>query len=361
MSSCHLIADTQTRKRKAVCRVIGSVFFFALSAPAFPQQVDCTRLAAQISTATEKKPKASGPYAAGLAKLREELDRTIQYARSLRCDQPRFPLFNDGSAACVSLNARIQQLQSTIAQYQNANDASGSDAVRQQLIASYNAHCRGGGQTAERPPGFLEQLFGALLPNTNPASPPPQQQEIPPVVGEEPTKPHGGSQAVCVRSCDGGFFPLSLSPRDSDPGQLASLCQVLCPNAEVSVYTRSPNREISSAVSLEGETPYSEMPNALKFEKHFDPACTCKPPGKSWAEALAGAEEVLGRARKGDVLVTPETSVELAKPSSETGIRPKSVHESGADGLGADKEEATQDITGPDGVRRRVRIIVPPL
>jgi len=347
--------------RKVLCGWIGSVLLVTWSGSASSQQVDCPRLAAQISAANDKNTKMANSYAAAIAKIRDELDRTIQSARSLGCDQNRFFPFNSGSAQCPGLNGRIQQLQSTIAQYQSANDAGGNSTLRQQLIASYNYYCRGGGQTAEQKPGFFEQLFGALMPNANPPPSLSQQPEdTSRGVGEEPSKPHGGSQVVCVRSCDGGFFPLSLSAQNSDPGQLANLCQALCPNAEVSVYTRSPNREISSAVSIEGEVPYSEMPNALKFQKIFDPACTCKPPGKSWAEALAGAEEVLGRARKGDIMVTPESSAERAKPKSDP--PPSSpANDSGADAGGLDKEEATKEITGPDGLTRHLRIIGPPL
>ena len=67
-------------------------------------------------------------------------------------------------------------------------------------------------------------------------------------------------------------------------------------------------------LSLEGDTPYSEMPNAFRFQKSFDPACTCKPKEKSWAEALGPAEQLLGRVAKSDIFVTPEKSAELAKP-----------------------------------------------
>ena len=63
------------------------------------------------------------------------------------------------------------------------------------------------------------------------------------------------------------FFPLNLSVANSDPDQLTGLCQALCPNAPVSVYTRTPFQEISTAVSLDGDSPYSDLPNALKFEK----------------------------------------------------------------------------------------------
>jgi hypothetical protein len=161
-----------------------------------------------------------------------------------------------------------------------------------------------------------------------------------------------------VRTCDGGFFPLPLSARQSDPDQLTGLCQALCPNAPVSVYTRSPNQDISTSLSLTGDSPYSELPNALKFQKSFDPVCTCKPPGQSWAEALAGAEELLGRARKGDIMVTPESSAELAKPKFEKTARPEP---STQPSTGPEDPAGTEEVTGPDGVKRRVRIIVPPL
>jgi hypothetical protein len=157
--------------------------------------------------------------------------------------------------------------------------------------------------------------------------------------------------------------------RQSDPEQLTGLCQALCPNAAVSVYTRSPGQEINTAVSLDGDTPYSDLPNALKFEKAFNPACTCKPAGQSWAEALAGAEQMLGRERTSDIVVTPEKSAELAKPKFETtaparpGAQPSAAKEDHAGKNSADDEgqAGTQEVTGPDGVKRRVRIIVPPL
>ncbi|MGH6850690.1 MAG: DUF2865 domain-containing protein, partial [Methylocella sp.] len=112
-----------------------------------------------------------------------------------------------------------------------------------------------------------------------------------------------------------------------------------------------------------------DLPNALKFEKTFDPACTCKPAGQSWAEALAGAEQMLGRERKSDIVVTPEKSAEMAKPKFEKGALPMpGAQPSAATEVEAGKNSATAEgqggkewVTGPDGVKRRVRIIVPPL
>jgi Protein of unknown function (DUF2865) len=257
-------------------------------------------------------------------------------------------------------------MQAKLAQYQGGRDPAGNAAVRQQLTASYNAHCRGQVQAAGQPPqrGFFETLFGIFAPIPNP----PRIEEVRPLPGEGLT-PRGGSQAVCVRDCDGGFFPLNQSVRQSDPDQLTGLCQALCPNTAVSVYTRSPNQDINTAVSLDGDTPYSDLPNALRFEKTFDPACTCKPAGQSWAEVLAGAEQMLGRERTSDIVVTPEKSAELAKPKFEKaappgpGAQPSAAKadQAGKNSANSEGEALTQEVTGPDGVKRRVRIIVPPL
>lgn len=338
--------------------------------PAFSQPADCGRLAAEISALDNGRQPPANHYGGAALKQRAELNRAIARARALGCNRSQFFLFDAPPPQCASLNAQIQQMQASLAQYESSGDIDGNGAARQQLLARYNAYCRNQAQASPPPQqrGFFETLFSALVPNQNPfPAQQPQFEQVRPQPGEDLT-PHGGSQALCVRSCDGGFFPLSLPVRQSNPNELAALCQALCPNAEVSVFTRSPYQDISTAVSLDGQTAYSDLPNALKFQKSFDPACTCKPPGKSWAEALAGAEELLGRARKSDVVVTPETSVQLAKPKFEKAARPAGTapaasHEdqAGSNPAAAEGQGGTEEVTGPDGVRRRVRIIVPPL
>ena len=71
---------------------------------------------------------------------------------------------------------------------------------------------------------------------------------------------------------------------------------------------------IDQAVSSSGE-PYVNMPNALKFQQSYDPTCSCRRKGESWAEALAAAEAKYGHEKR-DILVTPEKSAEHAPPES---------------------------------------------
>ncbi len=342
---------------------------------ALAQAYDCAGLQGQIAALDRGAGSRSNGSPGAIRQQRAQLDRAVVYARSLGCDRADIVYSGGAGGRCPGINAQIQQMQSSLGQLQAAGGSADRAAARADLVARYNAYCRGQAQAqAARPRGFFETLFGIQTPA--PAAPDPSfapPEEAPPE-SDQDDKPHGGSQAVCVRTCDGGFFPLSISAHGADPDQLNNLCQALCPNASVAVYTRTPSNQIDTAVSLEG-APYSELPNALKFQKTFDPACTCKPPGESWVEALTGADRALGHERKGDILVTQEKSAELsaaAAPKADNRSRVKPGGDLIAPppptvSTATDKDAAgaatgpTEEVVGPDGVKRRVRIVGPTL
>ena len=173
------------------------------------------------------------------------------------------------------------------------------------------------------------------------------------------------------------------------------MCHALCPNADMSLYTYPPSGQIEQAVSING-AKYMDLPNALKYRTSLDPTCSCKRKGESWAEALAGAEAKLGRESKGDVFVTPEKSIELSRPKFDAKAKAKTPADAKAtpaaqtadpavDALsqqaatisreasgiaGGDAQTGakygegqgkTVESVGPDGVKRKVRIIDPTL
>ena len=67
--------------------------------------------------------------------------------------------------------------------------------------------------------------------------------------------------------------------------------------------------------------PYANLPNAGKFQQTYDPNCSCRRKGESWAEALADAEARYGH-EKHDILVTPEKSAEMARPIVDPKAKP---------------------------------------
>lgn len=349
-------------KRLSASLAVCALIFAATATRAPAQNIDCRKLRADIAK-LDNQGSRPNKYASAARKQRAELERTIRHARSLGCDaQPFAFLGAPQPAQCPSLNARIRQMEDNLGQLQAAASQTDNSYARQQLVARYDAYCRSQPQAAPPEPlrGFFEALFG--LGNApvgpGPGAPPVPYESVPPIEAEAP--PRGGSQAVCVRSCDGGFFPLDPSPRRTDPVYLTDLCQALCPNVEVAVFTRAPSREIKTAVSLNDGMPYMDLPNALAFQRHFDPACTCKPARQSWAQALEGAESLLGAGRRGDIVVTPEKAAELSRPVAAppqklaTPVAEPVVTETAHDG-------PTKEFVGPDGVKRRVRIVGPTL
>lgn len=352
----------------STCLALSAFVLFAATIQGQAQAVDCARLQQQLVLANNG---GSDQFAAAARKQSVELQRTAAYAHQLGCDQQGGFFAAAPPPQCGGLNARIAQMQGNLAQLQTASRGNGGHA---ELVARYNAYCRGGAQTvAVQPPqpprqrGFFESLFGGGQEETRP--PPPANMPTDPALegttGEQDAiNAHGGSQAVCVRSCDGGFFPLPLSSHHSGDS-LTEMCEALCPGTEASVYTRNPDSEIKTAVSIHG-TPYMDMPNALKFQKSFDPACTCRPAGKTWAEALSNAETVLGNQRKGDIMVTPEKSAEMARPKvdpkAKTSIQnePLPAAVPAASGAKApDTPPTSNDAAPPTAPTRPVRQVGP--
>lgn len=269
--------------------------------------VDCRALQAQIAATPPGTPDPKAIEAA--RRQNDEIARTVAYADQIGCNRRQFLIFGSGPPPeCGELAQRIASMRGNLARLQAAVDQ--ANAPRDALIARYNALCvRTAAPAAPR--NFLEQLFGGAPQGSREL--PIEQQALPP---EDDQGPRRGSKAVCVRTCDGYFFPVSYSAFSQSPERLIEMCRAQCPNAETEVFTYSPSRDITEAVSTSG-APYMSLKNALRYRKTHDPACTCRPPDKSWAETLQGAERLLqgqGQGNRRDVIVTPERAEELSRP-----------------------------------------------
>jgi hypothetical protein len=387
-ASCPGIGDTRKRNGWGAqgARLRAAVPFLAImclaSSDALPQGIDCAGLRSQIAALDEANARTN-PYLAQAQQQRADLQRSVSYAHSIGCDRQQFFFFGSPPPPqCGGLNAHIQQVQASVGQLE-ANARASASPERQQLAARFYAYCR----TADAAPhssGFFESLFGGQsAPNAQPQDP---LEEVP-APGDE--TPQGGSEVLCVRHCDGYFFPLSYSERGG-PDSLTDFCKASCPNAEVSVYTRVPGQEIETAVGLDGK-PYTDLPTALKYQKSLDPACTCRAASASWADTLGDAERILNYGGRRDVMVTPQQSAAMARPKPDPRAKQApviaapddieatdaaaaaQVPTAGTDSAGiatgdvkngtaySQGQGQTVEVTGPDGVKRRVRIVGPQL
>ena len=155
------------------------------------------------------------------------------------------------------------------------------------------------------PGGFFENLFGGGGGN----------------VATSPDAPLAGTyRTLCVRACDGYYFPVSYSTVPAKFADDEQICRRMCPATEVTLYShRNPGEDVSGAVSSTGRR-YAEMPNAFSYRKQFNAACSCRAPGQSWADALRqGDDQTLER---GDIVVTEERARLLSQPRFDAQGKP---------------------------------------
>lgn len=244
------------------------------------------------------------------------------YYRSIGCDRDPFNFFGSPPPECGAIAQRIRMMEANYAALAAQGDDSGGDvdARRQQLLAAIQQTCQPQRDAAvERPRGLLESLFGGQS-RRAPGVDEDRGQADEGDDGDRPARALGGRKVVCVRACDGFFFPLSNLPDGREGAD--SLCQALCPNTEAAAYYMPPSGEIENAVSSGGK-PYAQLANASKYKKSFDASCSCKKADESWAQALARAEDMIDR-RRDDIVVTAQKAEELSRPKLDAApSRPK--------------------------------------
>jgi len=336
-----------------------------------PRSQACVRLESQLAALDRGiSDPSSGEqmhrYEDAVNKQQFELDRTVAQSRRLGCESSGFFLFGRGqSPQCVELSNQIQRIRANldraIGELQRLQGGSSDRGEQRRAILSALAMNDCGPQyrsaAQPRPRGFFETLFGA------PAAPAPDFGPF----GSPDTSQSSTFRTVCVRTCDGFFYPISFSTVPSKFPEDERTCQQMCPATEVALYTyRNPGEDVSQAVSMSG-APYKQLANAFKYRQEFNPACTCKRPGQSWSEALGANDPTLER---GDVIVTDEKAKALSQPKTDPkaakqdprktkpGAAPAETKP--ADAKAAAEAKAPDDAppAGSDG-KRKVRAVGP--
>lgn len=84
-------------------------------------------------------------------------------------------------------------------------------------------------------------------------------------------------RTMCVRMCDGFFFPVSFATGEEGFGRDAAVCRSMCPGAEAELFVhRNPGETVENLVSVTG-MPYGDLPNANRFRVSYVEGCGCQP------------------------------------------------------------------------------------
>jgi hypothetical protein len=343
-----------------------------------PAQVQaCVRLESQLTTLDRGM---TDPARADQMKRTEdavnrqqvELDRMVTQARHMGCEGLGFFLFGTGqSSRCGDLNGQIQQARANLDRWMaelQRLQGGGVDRAEQRralLSALADNDCGPQYRTATpaptHPRGFFDSLFGGPGGAVGAATVPPESPGVP----ASPEVPQVSTyRTLCVRTCDGFYFPISFATVASKFQDDERTCQRLCPSSEVILFShRNPGEDVSQAVSLTGKR-YTALANAFRYRQEFNASCSCKRPDQTWAQALGRADSTLER---GDIVITEERSKAMALPKGDASKpgpagRVNNPAPEVTNDIGANKADASAGAEGtPSDVpdKRPIRMVGP--
>lgn len=304
-----------------ITRLLGSFLVIAVMAVLWaPQQASaasstCRSLERQLSAAS--RGGGSSKYAAAARKQKRELSRALQRQRAAGCNGIK-NLF--GGKQCRQLSSIVRRMRSNLANLQAKAGAGNSRASRARILAALEANgCRGKAklrQARAEPRKNKRKLATGLSQNDR------NVRRI--VNGATPAYSGNTYRTLCVRTCDGYYFPVSFSTTKSNFTRDQAACEQMCPGTEAKLYYHQVQTEESEdMVSASDDRPYAALSTAFLYRTRGAAgagSCTCQASarnisvvaGGTNADAVAAPAPVIPvNTWRLDPLTDPETYANL--------------------------------------------------
>lgn len=85
-----------------------------------------------------------------------------------------------------------------------------------------------------------------------------------------------GYRTVCVRTCDGYYFPISFSTTRESFAKDSRTCESKCGGQARLFVHPNPGGDVENMVDLQGR-PYRQLPTAFLYRTQYVAACKCQP------------------------------------------------------------------------------------
>ncbi|TIV61055.1 DUF2865 domain-containing protein, partial [Mesorhizobium sp.] len=259
----------------------------------------CRQLEAELAAA---RGGGGGPglvrkYDDAIARQREQLAKARGRASDAGCG---FTLFSRNVSQCAAINASIERMNANLDTLQAKRErlaAGGRRRDRSRILAALDANnCRDDEiaplHEASRDNGggnLFEQLFGRQDEQLETPDAPdmplddPSVRNIRRVInqpdGMDLPRLGGEFRTMCVRTCDGYFYPMSNAASVGDFERDQKNCESSCPGTEMQVfYSRGMDDDLGSMTSSATGQPYSELPTAYLYKQanySRPPTCGC--------------------------------------------------------------------------------------
>ncbi|RRI03515.1 DUF2865 domain-containing protein [Mesorhizobium tamadayense] len=242
-------------------------------------------------------------YDDAIARQRDQLAKARSRAGDANCG---FTLFSRNVSQCAAINASIERMNANLDTLQAKRErlaGGGTRRDRSRILAALDANgCRDDEVAPRRAPiqeaardsgngNLFEQLFGRSdqeIDTDMPGAPDvpsddPSARNIRRMInqpdGMDLPRMNGEFRTVCVRTCDGYFFPMSNAASYGDFERDQKNCESSCPGTEMQVfYTHAMDDDAGNMTSSATGRPYSELPTAYLYKSaNFSrpPQCGC--------------------------------------------------------------------------------------
>ena len=124
--------------------------------------------------------------------------------------------------------------------------------------------------------------------------------------------PFASYRTMCVRSCDGFYFPVSFATVSSRFREDEAKCHSLCAAPTELYYYRNPGEEVEQMVGLDGR-PYKDSKTAFKHRQTFVKGCSCKAEEYSLQEISQGDQ-----GKRADAAKSAPTPKGAAQPTIDS-------------------------------------------
>ncbi len=329
---------------------IVSLGFAPVAADARPSI--CSKLERQLASVGSQRSGVSKYQNAARAQA-QQLQIARSQARRAGCGGS-FLIFgssNGNSATCQRVNNTIRKMEGNLAKLQNKSNSGGSpelsnarlraaldanDCYGRVVAVSAKRELRQDASPVRR--GVISQIFGGEMIEPGPERKVERKiasanirelsskRRVKVINGNDSSikeyEVGGTFRTLCVRTCDGYYFPVSFSTTSSRFGADEKSCSAMCPGADTKLYYHSiPDQEPEEMISLAKE-PYMSSPTAFKYRVNgiaSTPGCTCQAQLGATLNPEAPVDANIGKVRwiplptsKPSVLEDAETALNRA-------------------------------------------------
>lgn len=342
----------------------------------------CRQLEAQLTSLSSGGSGSSAQarrYDQAIQQQRTQIRRGEQQYRRAGCGGGFFSRDN-GGAACDAIGRGLDRMERNLAQLERKRSGIGGGGdtrrERSRILAAIDANdCRNvrrdrAPEMAAREPqrggNFFERLFGGGIKRVDPREDGEFQAydgsaRVRTTIGNgnsfEVMRGGGNYRTLCVRTCDGYYWPISYSSSSSDFQRDEQNCQTMCPGTEVKLYShRVPDQESENMIDAQG-SPYTDLATAFKYRD----AGFTRPQGCTCTAAKKNFSVVAGEGAMGTPNDMETSSIALPSARPDPATDPETLANRGGSFDAEDMKRLSEAATGEFAIdaARKVRVVGP--